>query len=1094
MNCLVSLPSRTASGLCRKTVANMSVPGPRRTSLPLSSAQLGVWVAHQLNPTEPTYNLAKYLDIRGPVDAAEFAHALRQAELESEIFYVRLREEPTGLVQEPADVGSSLHVIDLSEDPDPVAAAEAWMRKDWLAPVDLLAGGLFTDALFKIEEERHLWYSRCHHLLVDGYSDLLLTRRLSAIYTERMLGTPAGAQFEGCLESLLDSETEYRASPQHRKDRAYWTDRFADRPELSGFTGRTAAQVPGEFLRRRVRLADAELAAVYSAGREARMAWSVVLIAAVAIYLRAMTGQDEVAMGIPVTGRLPGTLQTPGMLANELPLRLRVAPTMTKRKLLRVVSAELSGLLEHQCFPYGELRRELGMSGGGGQLFGPSVNILSGGEKLNFGGHPAYLHRLANGPVKDLSITVSPGPGGDGLSIDFDANPTLYSDEDLAAHQVRFLHVLNAFAKAGLRSAIGGVNPLTSLERGRLLGEWIDTEVPRPAATVPGLFAEQVARVPGAVAVLSGRESLTYAQLDARADILARRLAALGVGEGVEDRVAILVRRSADSAVSALAVLKAGGAYVPLDPRFPVDRQAAMVRDSGAKVVLTDGDVLFSHSAKVLQMEASGSGGPNARNVTPRAQQSPDALACVLFTSGSTGVPKGVALTHGGIADLVRDGGFTGGAQERVLMHASPAFDASLYEMWVPLLTGGCVVVAPDGGVDAEVLRTVITLHGVTALLLTAGLFRLVAQDDPGCLAGLREVWSGGDVVPALEVRRVLEECPGITVVDAYGPTEATVMATRHAAFTPGEVSTVMPIGRPLDNTRVYVLDAALKPVVAGAPGELYIAGAGLARGYLDRPDMTAERFVADPFGRPGTRMYRTGDVVRWTQGGELVFVGRSDDQVKIRGFRVEPAEVEAVVASFIQVSQAAVAVQEDQAGVKRLVAYAVPISGVVLDVEALRDHVASALPMCMVPAMFVPLDSMPMTRSGKIDRQALVAHQFTGNPTGRAPETERETVVCALFAEVLGLAKVSADDNFFELGGDSIVAIQLVARARKLGLLLSPQNIFTHKTVAALAASAQEWVDIPEVSDVQPLVSLTLGNLPVMESRCDLSEPSCRP
>ncbi|MFI6924026.1 amino acid adenylation domain-containing protein [Nonomuraea spiralis] len=558
------------------------------------------------------------------------------------------------------------------------------------------------------------------------------------------------------------------------------------------------------------------------------------------------------------------------------------------------------------------------------------------------------------------------------------------------------------------------------------------------APTVPDLFARQVDRTPGAVAVVDGDRVLTYRRLDELAGRLAGRLIARGVRRG--DRVAVMMDRSADLVVALLAVWKAGAAYVPVEVAYPAARVAFMVADSGASLMVCsvaarDGVPEGVEPVVVTDGHADGAAAVETR---------PGDLAYVMYTSGSTGTPKGVAVPHRSVAELVGGSGWGVEPGDAVLMHAPYAFDASLYEIWVPLASGARVVIAAPGPVDARRLREAVAA-GVTRAHLTAGSFRAVAEESPESFAGLREVLTGGDVVPAHAVDKVRAACPGARIRHLYGPTETTLCATWHL-IEPGDAAApVLPIGRPLPGRRAQVLDASLRPVAPGAVGDLYLSGAGLADGYLDRAGLTAERFVADP-SAPGRRMYRTGDLARWTAEGELLFAGRADDQVKIRGFRIEPGEIEAALTAQPDVHEAVVAAVDG-----RLIGY------VVADADPLlvRERLAAALPEHLVPAVVIALDALPLTGNGKVDRTALPAPAFAATSTGREPATEAERVLCGLYAELLGRDRIGADDGFFELGGDSIVAMRLAARAAKAGLLVTPSQIFTERTPAGLAAVA---------------------------------------
>ncbi|QUQ69300.1 non-ribosomal peptide synthetase [Kutzneria sp. CA-103260] len=560
----------------------------------------------------------------------------------------------------------------------------------------------------------------------------------------------------------------------------------------------------------------------------------------------------------------------------------------------------------------------------------------------------------------------------------------------------------------------------------------------RTTPTVLDLFACQVERTPDAVAVVDGDRVLTYRRLAELAGRLSGRLTGRGVRRG--DRVAVLMDRSADLVVALLAVWQSGAAYVPVDTAYPAQRVAFMAADSAVSLMVCSDATRDGVPSGIEPVVVTDAGDGDAPAVTVR----PADLAYVMYTSGSTGTPKGVAVPHRSVAELVGDPGWAVESDDAVLMHAPYAFDASLFEIWVPLVSGARVVIAEPGPVDARRLREAVA-SGVTRAHLTAGSFRAVAEESPESFAGLREVLTGGDLVPVHAVERVRAACPEARIRHLYGPTETTLCATWHVLEPGDALGSVLPIGRPLSGRQAQVLDASLRPVAPDVIGDLYLSGAGLADGYLDRASLTAERFVADP-SNPGTRMYRTGDLARWTADGELLFAGRVDDQVKIRGFRIEPGEIEAALTAQLDVHEAVVVALDG-----RLVGYVVAD----VDTDVVRERLAAVLPEYMVPAVLTKLDTLPLTGNGKVDRAALPAPEFTAHATGREAGTEAERVLCGLFAEVLGLERAGVDDGFFELGGDSIVAMRLAARAAKAGLLVTPAQVFAEQTPARLAAAA---------------------------------------
>ncbi|GAB3058516.1 non-ribosomal peptide synthetase [Micromonospora schwarzwaldensis] len=564
-------------------------------------------------------------------------------------------------------------------------------------------------------------------------------------------------------------------------------------------------------------------------------------------------------------------------------------------------------------------------------------------------------------------------------------------------------------------------------------------------------FARQVARTPDAPALTGGNTRLTYRQLDERADQLAHRLISLGVRPG--EPVAVLLTRSPELVVATLGVLKAGAVYLPLHHAHPVEAKQRIMDNAGRPVLLADEETRRAGlpvSRRTVLVD-SAPARQEQSVAAPDIDVRPDDVACIIHTSGSEGLPRGVCVTHRGVLSVALDSCWDTSPQDRVLMVAPYAAAVSTYEMWVPLLRGGHLVLAPHGRLDLGTLRRLIRDHEITSVQLTSGLFRVIADQAPDCLATVGEVSTGGDVISPGAVERVLKACPGITVRATYGATEVTLFATTTTMTAPYVPATRVPVGRSLDNGELYVLDERLRPVGPGQVGELYIASERLARGYLDRPGLTAERFVANRFSGSGTRMYRTGDLVRWATEDMIEFVGRANDQVKIRGFRVGTAEVEAALTAYPEISEAIVVARPTEDGDHSLVGYVVGETDAV-DLAALRGHAEKVLPDYSIPAAFVVLDSLPLTANGKVDRRALPEPLFAGSSTRHSPSTPQQETLCAAFASALGVAEVGLDDSFFELGGQSLNGIRLVQTVNEaLGVELTLDHLFELPTVSEL-------------------------------------------
>ncbi|MEU6173220.1 non-ribosomal peptide synthase/polyketide synthase [Streptantibioticus parmotrematis] len=913
---------------------------------------------------------------------------------------------------------------------------ERLLAADRAAGIDLTTVPLTRLTLAALPGDEVLLLWSTHHLVLDGWSTGQLLTEVCEDYAAPTGGPrqsrPPRRPFADFLGWLRDQDEN--AAETH------WAD------ALAGFTARTPLpydRTPAQAHRARSTAAVHHELDETVSGRlrqtaaAAGLTVNTVVQGAWGLLLARYSGGDDVVFGTTVSGRpaeLPGVESMIGMFINTVPTRVRVPGGG--------VLPWLRDLQEHQS----DSRRF-------DHLALPRIQALSdvpAGEALFdsmvvFENYPVDESGMAEAGVRVEEVRADDATTfpwclradlTERLGLDLAYDPALFDRPTVERAVERLTMLLTAFAD-GLGVGIGELDLLTRADR-ELLASWNTTAREAAPRSPVEIFAEQAARTPDAIALREADQELTYRQLAEWSDRLASRLLADGLA--AEERVALLMDRSAQLVVAQLAVLKAGGAYLPVDTRAPEERRRALLAQAGATLRLTAEQVTAARTAL------------SARTGRPVPPADPDRLAYVMFTSGSTGEPKAVGVRHRDVASLATDSRFADGSCAQVLLHSPVAFDAATFEVWAPLLSGGCVVVAPGTAVDAALLRR-LTDGGLTALWLTAGLFRLLAQDAPDCFAGLRTLWTGGDVVPAAAVRRVLAACPGLSVVDGYGPTETTTFATSFTLTDAAAVPDTVPIGHPLDDLRVHVLDDRLRPVPPGCAGELFVAGEGVARGYLGRSGATAARFLADPCGPPGARMYRTGDLARRRPDGTVDFLGRTDDQVKIRGFRVEPAEVEAALAAHPDVADVTVVVREDRPGAKLLVAYVVgPAAD---DPRELLAFAARTLPDYLVPSAVVALDALPLSRNGKVDRAALPAPAADGtSPRERVePRTEAERRTAEVFAEVLGIRPPGVEDGFFQLGGDSILSIRLASRlAEAFGTDLTPRAVFTHPTPAALA------------------------------------------
>ncbi|MDL5199155.1 amino acid adenylation domain-containing protein [Streptomyces sp. ALI-76-A] len=1019
-------------------------PGERH---PLLAAQEGIWTGQQLDLDSPAYNTAEYVRIHGPVDPTAFEEALRHTVAEVEALNVRFVVDDQGRPWQLSVPRLDWHpyIADLTTEADPHRAALDWMAHDMARPVDLGHDPVFGHALLRTGPDQFLWYHRVHHIALDGFGLSLVAQRVARVYTALVDGSPPGDSGFGTLESVRREERAYRESKRFAVDRAYWTQRFADRPAVVGLAEGQA--LPARtFLRRVTDLDPGDVSALHAVARDLSVSWSDVVLAATAAYIQRVTGAPEIVLSLPAMGRLGSvSLRVPSMVRNILPLRVAVHEQDTLRDLALRVSGELRAGLPHQRYRYEQVRRDLNLVGGKRRLSGPGVNIMPFEYDLRFAGHRSTVHNVSAGPVDDLAVNVYDRAEGSGLRIAVDANPDLYDEAELAAHQEGLLALLRE-AVAAPAQVIGGQRPVTVLDGGPL---------PRPARPVLSLIADHAARRGGAIAVEHDGQSITYAELFGSARHLARRLAARDIGPGA--LVAVVLPRGIDAVTAILGVLLSGAAYCPLDPGAPQSRTAALLEDAEPALVLTTD----AHAARVLDrpvllLDAPDTG-PQAPASTPGAPGDP---AYVIYTSGSTGRPKGVEIGHGALAAFVAGATHRYGLrrEDRVLQFAPLHFDASVEEIFLTLCAGATLVVRTDDMTESvpRLLDACDRLRISVLDLPTAYWHELAYAVSTGTAvlpAGVRTVIIGGEAALPERVGRWRESVgPSVRLFNTYGPTEATVVATVAAlhdpALSPGDV----PIGVPLPGMRAVVLG-----------DELYLVGEALALGYRGgRPEDDA-RF-APLASLPGSpRGYRTGDLVRLGDDGHLRFVGRADDEFKISGHRVQPAEVETVLLTHPRIREAAVVGQVLPDGTRRLAAHVVAEHPAPTSAQV-REHLRATLPAALVPSAVEFTDRLPRTGSGKIDRNALgTVVEIATTTTAAAPNSSLEQAITGVWEQVLGAGHISPQDDFFDLGAQSLQAIQV---ANRLGVELAREVrvawLFQHPTAAELARHLEHRQDAP--------------------------------
>ena len=1037
------------------------------TRLPLVAAQPGIWMAERLSTLPGAWSVAHYVELRGALDPTLLGKAIVAGLQQADTLSLRFEEEEGEVWQWLAAdrTFAEPSIIDLRTAPDPHRAATERMQADLAQDLRVDGGNpLVCHQLLRVGDDRWYWYQRYHHLLVDGFSFPAITRQIAAIYRAWQRGEATPESPFTPFAEVVDEYQRYAGSEAWQRDKAFWQ---AQRQALPAPASLSAAPLGGraagsDIWRMKLEMnADAfrRLASHAPQCQPADLA-----LALTTLWLGRLCNRMDYAAGFIFMRRMgSAALTSTGPVLNVLPLAVHIDARETLADLAMRLAAQLKKMRRHQRYDAEQIVRDSGKAAGDEPLFGPVLNVKVFDYQLDIDGVQAVTHTLATGPVNDLELALFPDETG-GLSLEILANKARYDEAELRRHMARLTALLAQFA-ADPALRCGEAEMLSADELARLAAV-NDTAVPLPATTLSALVADQARKTPDAPALADARWQFSYREMRQQVVALAQLLRQRGVKPG--DSVAVALPRSVFLTLALHGIVEAGAAWLPLDTGYPDDRLRMMLEDARPSLLIATEDQLARFSdipgLESLCYQQPLAAGDDA----PLALSKPDHTAYIIFTSGSTGRPKGVMVGQTAIVNrlLWMQDRYPLSADDVVAQKTPCSFDVSVWEFWWPFIAGAQLVMAePEAHRDPQAMQQFFARYGVTTThfvpsMLAAFVASLDADSVAACRT-LRRVFCSGEALPT-ELCREWERLTGAPLHNLYGPTEAAVDVSWYPACGP-ELAAVtgssVPIGWPVWNTGLRILDAAMRPVPPGVAGDLYLTGIQLAQGYLGRPDLTASRFIADPFA-PGERMYRTGDVARWLANGAVEYLGRSDDQLKIRGQRIELGEIDRVMSALPDVGQAVShACVFNQAAAtggdaRQLVGYLVSDSGLPLDTAALKARLAEQLPPHMVPVVLMQLAELPLSANGKLDRKALPLPTLGGERSGRPPEPGMETLVAAAFSQLLGCEVNDIDADFFALGGHSLLAMRLAAQlSRQLARQVTPGQVMVASTVGKLSA-----------------------------------------
>lgn len=1025
------------------------------TPVPLTAAQQGQWFGQQLDPANPIYNAAHLTHIRGALDVDAFVRAVEQTLAEADALALAFVVDADGTPRQYINTARRPRLERLTfSGADAEPQARTWITADLQKAVDPLTEPLARHVLLRVGDA-HWWYQRVHHLAADGYAMALIEHRAVALYHAYTDNKPDIGQPLTSFRAVVAEDAAYQASAVRRKDAAWWRQQFEGMEAIESLADASAQTAHG-IVHASAHLPAATLALLRQRQQVTGCGWPEVLIALVTAYIQRHVGQQKVVVGVPSMGRLGSVgARSVAFVMNITPLLLDVDQDLPLDELITHCARQLVCGRRHGRYRSEQIRRDLGLPGGQGRVHGPLINILPFDAAYARSRLDARQEVLRAGPVEDFNFNLRTASDGSDMRVELEANPRLYTQEEVQAHLARLL----AFLPAALQAdRLRPVQTLSGAEFEQQVYGVNQSAHPVPDTTLVALVADTCARHPETEALRMAGRSIRYAEFSALVERAACRLHAAGVRHG--DVVAVALPRSLERVIALHAIQRAGAAWLPLDVAQPADRSQRIMTTARCSALIGDATTRNSTGghANALDVAALLADGGATTDAGALPQVRPEDAAYVLFTSGSTGEPKGVVVSHRAIVNrlLWMKEHYGLGARHCFLQKTAYTFDVSVWELFLPMLCAAPLVVAAPGvHRDPHALAALIRTEAVDVVHFVPSMLAAFLEDEASAGLHLEQVFCSGEALPA-HLRDAFHARLQAELHNLYGPAEAAVDVSWWPA-SKSDRSDPVPIGFPTWNTRLYVVDEHLRPVPPGVTGHLYLAGVQLADGYLGRPDLTAATFSPDIFSdEPGARMYKSGDLARRRTDGAVVYMGRSDQQVKLRGQRVELGEIEAALASHPHCGQVAVLPRQDARGELRLVAYVVPADDAAPETveAALCAQANQKLPPYMVPAAVVLLPELPFNTSGKLDAKALPAPQFTSRAT-RAAQTPAEQEVARAFTRVLDLAEPpGADDDFFNLGGHSLLAARLAAELRaQTDTELTLGAVFEHPTVERLAA-----------------------------------------